>query len=309
MPRLMTSLLVFTLFTILLGSWVRNAAAGLSCPDWPLCHGQWIPPMEYRIMLEYFHRLAASIVGFILIAAMIRSLYTKEFRKPIAPWILSAFFLLGIQINLGKLTVTELLAPHIVSMHLGTAVIIFALLLIATQRAFHLESGNRLGTSIQTGKGFKWAAWLAIVVLYVQVMLGGSVSSNYAGLACPDFPTCNGLWFPGFSGRVGLQFIHRCGAVFATLTLLYFMYQWKPITASMRASNLYEKLPVYWSRFPCFIGAFLVIQWLLGVGMIFWGANESMKIPSPLSVAHLGIGLALISMIVSAYVEFRPEHK
>lgn len=309
MPRLLTSLIVFTFFTILLGSWVRNAAAGLSCPDWPFCHGQWIPPMEYRIMLEYFHRLAAAIVGFILVAALVWSWAKREFRKPIAPWITSAFLLLGLQINLGRLTVTELLKSEIVAMHLGTAVIIFALLLIATRRAFHLESGNRHGSEIKASKGFIGAAWLAIVVLFVQIMLGGSVSSHYAGLACPDFPTCNGLWFPGFSGRVGIQFIHRLGAVVATLTLLYFMYQWKPLMASISSSNTAQKLPVFWSRFPCFLGAFLVIQWLLGIGMILFGVPASMKIPSPLSVGHLAVGLVLISLVITAYVEFRPDSK
>ncbi len=305
MRRLMTALLVFTFFTILLGAWVRNAAAGLSCPDWPFCHGQWIPPMEYRIMLEYFHRLAAAIVGFILVAALIVSLVKKNYRRPVAPWVVSAFLLLGVQINLGRLTVTKLLQAEIVAMHLGTALVIFCLLLVATRRAFHLESGNRIGTTLRVGKGFIWAAWLAIVVLFVQVMLGGSVSANYAGLACPDFPTCNGLWFPGFSGRVGIQYMHRLGAIVVSLVLILFMYQWKHFSVT----NSSQKLPVFWSRFPCFIGAFLVIQWLLGIGMIVFGVGHEMKIPSPLSVAHLGVGLILISLVVSAYVELKPERK
>ncbi len=261
-------------------------------------------------MLEYFHRLAASVVGLILVIALVWSWTKKAFRKPLAPWITAAFLLLGVQINLGRLTVTELLKAEIVAMHLGTAVIIFALLLIATRHAYHLESGNRVGSRIQASKGFLRVTWLAIVVLFVQIMLGGSVSANYAGLACPDFPTCNSLWFPGFDGRVGIQFIHRLGAIVATLALLFFMFRWKDVLPSKPSTKGGQSFPVYWSRFPCFIGVLLVIQWLLGVGMILLGGTlTSMRIPPPLSVTHLGVGLTLISLVICAYVEFRPDSK
>lgn len=263
--------------------------------------------MEYRIMLEYFHRLAAAVVGVLLITSLVWSVASVKYRRVIAPWIVSAVLLLGVQINLGRLTVTKLLQAEIVAMHLGTAVIIFSLLLLATRRAFYLETGIRFGSKVQASPGFKWAARFAIVVLFLQIMLGGSVSANYAGLACPDFPTCNGLWFPGFSGRVGAQFLHRLGALLATVSISLFLFHWLRRRNELFAAKSEVKLPAFWSGFPCLLGGFLGIQWILGIGMILFGVNAQMQISPVLSVAHLGVGLSLLTLLVCGYDEFRSE--
>lgn len=293
MRRLLVGLIVFTFFTIVLGSWVRNAGAGLSCPDWPLCHGLIIPPMEYRIMLEYFHRLAAAGVGILLLVGLVWSWWAPKYRKGAALWLSGALFVLFIQIILGKLTVTRLLQWEVVAMHLGVAIILLSLIVMA----YRSVATQEIAPGPQKGATRALRVWgrLALLVLYSQILLGGSVSSNYAGLACPDFPTCHGLWFPGFSGLAGLHFLHRLGALVASFVLIALLWQW-------HKQREFYRDP--WKMVPMALAALLALQWLLGVGMIIWGVPNSMTIPAPASVAHLAVGALIFVLVLSAVYEF-----
>ena len=303
MARLLTAVVVFAFFTIVLGSWVRNAGAGLSCPDWPLCHGHFIPPMEYRIMLEYFHRLAAAGVSLLLLVSLAQVLRKSELRKTIGPWLGVSMLFLVAQIILGKLTVDRLLQWEVVATHLGVAVCFLAALVGATHMAWRLDAAKKTGRHAKAEKNsgidssFLWAARLTAAVVFGQILLGGSVSSHYAGLACPDFPTCHGEWWPGFSGQTGIQFLHRLGAVLATLAAAYFLYGLGGAKrkAGMKTGNAY-----FW-----LILSGLSAQWLLGIGMIHFGVGHEMTIPAPFSVAHLAIGVVLIVLILWGNYELR----
>ncbi len=289
------SLVFFTFCTMVLGGWVRNEGAGLSCPDWPLCHGQIIPPMEYRIMLEYGHRLAATLVSILLLIAGF-FIFLKD-QKQLKKLFGVALLLLFVQIFMGYLTVAKLLQWEIVALHLGVAVLFYSILLWMTLRTFFIAYPPN-SPSVSIPPTFFYGARIALVLLFLQILLGGSVSSNYGGLACPDFPTCHGEWFPGFSGLVGLQFTHRLMALLFTLATIYFLWQWRKLPKTKLSLRCF----VPWS-----IATLLFTQWSLGVGMIVAGVKSSTStIPAWISVAHLGIAILLLSLIlISHYVFYR----
>jgi heme A synthase len=193
---------------IVLGALVRAHGAGLSCPDWPLCFGQVVPAMNVRVAFEWSHRaLAGSItIGFAALAALtwMRTRPGDPVRRRIA----LAAGLLTVQILLGALTVWLSLASWTVTAHLlvGNSV-------AATFAWTALELRARAearAPAPQTTSGQRRVLAAVLALLVVQIALGGQVSSRYAGLACPEWPTCNGgIWFPAWSGTIGLQLVHR----------------------------------------------------------------------------------------------------
>src|SRR5579863_5706414 len=120
---------VVTYFLIALGGTVRATDSGLSCPDWPLCDGQAFAYGSYHIFLEQFHRYVASIVSVLIVLLFIGALvWARKNRNILIPTLLLPIFLI-IQIVLGGLTVLMKLPPEIITAHLATALVIFALLI------------------------------------------------------------------------------------------------------------------------------------------------------------------------------------
>jgi cytochrome c oxidase assembly protein subunit 15 len=248
---------------VVLGAYVRLTAAGLGCPDWPGCYGHLTPLGAQqsaaasatldvgKAWREMIHRYAASslVLTIVLIAALTLSLRD---RSPVSR--AYAVALLGIvvlQAALGMLTVTWQLTPLIVTLHL-----IFGLTTLALLWWLHLslEAGARGIRAAPRGAGAsspssnarataRGLAILALVVLAGQIALGGWTSSNYAAIACPDFPTCQNAWWPAMDysegfvlwrapginytggvlanpARVAIHFTHRLGAVAAACALL-----------------------------------------------------------------------------------------
>ncbi len=192
---------------IVLGALVRAHQAGLACPDWPLCFGELLPEMDLKVAFEWSHRLLASVVGlgFATLAALV--LRSGDAPRETRRWLGLAAVLLVAQILLGALTVWELLAAWTVTSHLVTGNS-FALVLLFV--AISLRESAAAGDRRPASGAVRAALVATAALLALQMVLGGLVSSRFAGMACPEWPACNGgVWFPTFGGSVGLHLLHR----------------------------------------------------------------------------------------------------
>jgi cytochrome c oxidase assembly protein subunit 15 len=197
------ALVAATFCLVVLGALVRAHEAGLACPDWPLCFGALVPRMDLRVAFEWSHRVLAGSVA-LCFAALGVAAWRRGASAAARRWIVLGAVLLALQILLGALTVWHLLAAWTVTSHLVTGNA-FALTLLLIACALR-EPGARAAASPSARR------WLlpAALLLALQMVLGGLVSSRYAGLACPEWPTCNGgAWFPSWRGSVGLHLWHR----------------------------------------------------------------------------------------------------
>ncbi|MGH7751431.1 MAG: COX15/CtaA family protein, partial [Gemmatimonadales bacterium] len=200
-----------TLGLIALGGVVRATGAGLACPDWPLCHGRLIPPLEGPILIEYSHRVAASLVGLLMLLVAVR--VWRHHRRDIAVVRLTlvGLLLLVTQIVLGGLTVRTTLTPALVAAHLGTAMTFLATLLLLSLAAARRGQGS--ATLSGPEPRLSSVTVLATLVTFSQIVLGGYVSASGAGLACPDLPLCRGSLLPTQGGLVLIHWLHRAGAL------------------------------------------------------------------------------------------------
>ena len=194
---------------IVLGALVRAHGAGLACPDWPLCFGNLIPEFDFKVAFEWSHRALAGSVGILFSVLAVLSLWRPGVREGIWRGLLATAVLLAVQIVLGGLTVLELLAYWTVTSHLvaGNA---FALALVLLGRRLASFGAEVPEACLEARPDQRRATTAAGVLLGIQIVLGGLVSSNYAGLACPEWPTCmSGEFFPTWSGIQGLNLLHR----------------------------------------------------------------------------------------------------
>jgi len=277
--RFALALSILTFMLIVLGATVRSMGAGLACPDWPLCHGQLIPPMDPQIFVEWFHRLIAALVSTLFLGLTLWVIFIKELRQKFLGLMLVSVALLITQIVLGALTVMKLLAFETVTMHLGTGTLFLSSLVLLTVMAFK-EAGSLPTLALQPGL-IRPMALAAMLATYGQILLGGLVSTKYAALACPDFPTCHGMLFPPMEGAVATHMIHRYGAytLAVIITTLMIVARKSPDAFVRRGTMLAFGL--------------LVVQVGLGI------ANVLFQVPVPLSASHLAVAeLILMTLIV-----------
>jgi protoheme IX farnesyltransferase len=219
----------FTYFLIALGGTVRVSDSGLSCPDWPLCHGRLFVALDIHVLLEQFHRYTASIVSVLVIAlAVLALIYARNERQVLIPALIAPFFLV-IQIVLGGLTVLWKLPPTIITAHLGTALVIFAMVITAAVMAGKAKPGRELPA--KTRKFARLAITNALLV-YGLMLSGSYVTNSSASLACPSWPLC-GDALPGMvqAHLTDINMFHRFVATFVGLVLI-----WTLISAWRRRS-------------------------------------------------------------------------
>jgi heme a synthase len=276
------SLLVALFYAlIVLGALVRAHGAGLACPDWPLCFGSVVPQMDLRVAFEWSHRtLAGSItLGFAALAAI--TLLRTRAGDPVRRRLALAASLLAVQILLGALTVWLKLASWTVTAHLlvGNAIaatFAWTALELRARRTQKASEDQRRGTALAPATpGQRRALAAVIALLALQLVLGGLVSSRYAGLACPEWPTCNGgLWFPSWRGPVGLHLLHRTNGYLLLVA----------ITGLARICRTTPRL-ARWTRAAEGIAA---VQVAVGI------ANVLAKIPVELTGLHSALAAALV---------------
>jgi len=209
LARLATVLVAITYVLLIVGASVRVHGAGLACPDWPLCFGEVVPPIDFHVGLEFGHRVFAGFVSLLFgwVGFQIWRQRDTLSRDVIRWWAVAAAVLV-MQVILGGLTVLELLAQWTVASHLLVGNLFCALLWILALRIgeqdrtvprAHLPTGVRVWCLVLGG------------LLVAQLVLGGWVSSSHAGLACGNtWPDCAGAgWFPTFEGLMGLHVTHR----------------------------------------------------------------------------------------------------
>ncbi|NGX17476.1 COX15/CtaA family protein [Wenzhouxiangella sp. XN24] len=306
--------LVLCLVVVVLGAWVRLTDAGLGCPDWPGCYGKMVVPAGEHVDMtnpdfaarpfdtgkawrEMIHRYAAGILGLlVLVLAVMAWRRRHEPGQPVkAPLFLAGLILF--QVILGMWTVTLLLKPTVVTLHLlgGMATLGMLVWLSLPSRAAEPDGGAT----------FRRLSALALVVVIAQITLGGWVSTNYAALSCPDFPKCQGQWWPemdfahGFtlwhglgvdyeggilhnSARVAIHVTHRVGAVVALLAI-GLAALWARRRAPSAAGRLAGSL----------VGVALLAQILLGIVMV------KTSLPLAIAVAHNGLAAVLLASILN----------
>jgi cytochrome c oxidase assembly protein subunit 15 len=275
---------------IVLGGVVRSTGSGLACPDWPLCHGQIVPPFQPQVLFEWGHRLVALLVSVGTLGLAVLVYARRAARDRLGRLMAVVLALLATQIVLGALTVWKLLAFAVVTLHLANGLLFFAALLALAERA-----GGAAGDDAGPGSGAAatggHAGWfaLATAATLAQTLLGGLVSTNHAGLACPDFPTCRGMWLPPLVGLVRLQVVHRLGAY--ALAVFLALVAWRAWNASDSRIAVTARLAP----------SLVVLQIVLGAFNVLLG------VPVWITAAHLATAALLFALLWLATLRARAQ--
>jgi heme a synthase len=262
------SMAVLTFFLMALGSTTRVMNAGLSCPDWPLCYGELVPAqqMNLQVFLEWFHRLVASSIGFLMISLMG---LTIGWRKQIPSWVPIAaglcLLLVITQGILGGLTVTQLLRFDIVTAHLATGLMFFSSLLGIGVALIPYQGTGVVGQ-------LPWLGSAAVGCVYGQSILGGVVASRWAAHQCL-----------GGSRLCSVMYSHFAGVVPAVLTVIVL------VVVAMRTAALHPRLRMLTQLVTLLLG----LQVMLGVSTL-WLHLQVVA----LTVAHQAVGAALLGSLV-----------
>jgi heme a synthase len=306
---LIAALLAFCV--VVLGAYVRLSDAGLGCPDWPGCYGhltvphselaqQVFPqkPLEaHKAWKEMAHRYFAGTLGLLILAVCVMAWLNRGrmATSPVVPSIL--LMLVMFQAALGMWTVTLLLKPVIVSLHLLGGMATLALLAwVASGRWLCLAPPS------PSSKHLRLWSLLGLVVLACQIALGGWTSSNYAALACTDFPTCQSVWWPQLDFAKAFHLMHEVGMnadgsqlSMESLTAIHLAHRIGALLTFVYLGWLGIRL---WRapemrRLGTALVGLLLLQVSLGI------SNVVFSLPLPVAVAHnAGAALLLVALVV-----------
>lgn len=295
------------LLVIVMGAYVRLSDAGLGCPDWPGCYGKALvsnsaefqadaqavfpqnPLDTAKAWKEMTHRYLAGVLGIAVLILFAMSWRQKQQRAELITWSSILLLLVALQAALGMWTVHLKVMPIVVTAHLLMGFITFWAIAWTYLSSQSVISRRPVvsGPTLLTG--------LAMLVLLLQIALGGWVSSNYAALACTDFPRCQGQWLPdtGYdaafnfllndssalsaAGKIAIHALHRVGALIAFVVL--------SLTMLSATSEHYPKAV---RRSGLLLSVLLLLQIVLGIFTVKHG------IPLALAVAHNGFAALLM---------------
>ena len=318
---LLTLFLTFDL--VLFGAFTRLTDSGLGCPDWPGCYGNASPvgaieqiraeearmptgPVTHgKAWVEMIHRYLATGVGVLITTLMVATWLQRKRGVPVSSWWPALTFVwVCVQGAFGALTVTMKLFPAIVTLHLLGGLVLLALLTL--QAVAYRQSQRGTGAAAIAPSARAWLL-AAGVLVWLQVALGGWVSTNYAVLACSEFPTCQGSWWPAMDFRQGFEVWRELGktgagehVTFAALTAIHYTHR-------MLAYAVFAVLGVVaWQlrggplRIAARVIAGLAL-WQFATGL----SNVVLDWPLVAAVAHTGGAAALVVALTWALRESR----
>ncbi|MDB6097165.1 MAG: heme synthase, CtaA [Francisellaceae bacterium] len=310
---ILTILMAFSV--VLLGAYTRLKDAGLGCPDWPGCFGYWrVPETQAQALfnfpnhilesnkahIEMLHRYMAGGLGVIILGLSILKMVFKT-KSPFSLPLLTCLLLtILFQAILGMWTVTMKLLPIVVVAHLSGGFLTITLLWLQYLK-LNLFSSK---LPLRTPPAIRLFGILALVMLIIQILLGGWTSANYAALVCPDFPYCAGKWIPplelmnsfnpltaappgslnslSYQARVSIHFIHRLNALATFSICLIFGILILKRFKSKRFLHL-----------TFLMISLLFIQITLGILNVLYG------LPLIIALAHNGIALLLLLNVLT----------
>ena len=319
--RPLTLLTLFLTFDLVLfGAFTRLTDSGLVCPDWPGCYGNASPfgahaaiaaaqsalpsgPVTHgKAWVEMVHRYLATGVGVLILVLTVVSWRTRFKSGGTAVdtgvwWPIATLVWVCVQGAFGALTVTMKLFPAIVTLHLLGGLILLALLAIQAERLGRIQSGR---PQVLVNPATRGLMLTAFVLLGVQVALGGWVSTNYAVLACTDFPMCQSSWWPEMQFDQGFQIWRELGLTpsgehitFAALTAIHFVHRCMAAAVLVALGLLAWRL----ARIP---GLRIQSRWIVGLAVIQVAtgmANAVLGWPLAAALMHTGGAAALVLVL------------
>lgn len=211
---------IATLILIGLGSAVRTTGSGLGCPDWPLCHGSVIPPLERTAMIEWSHRTVASLTGLLIVIQAAWGYLRFRSDRTLSRIAHSTIPLLAVLAILGREAVMRELPPGVVAVHMVSALLLLALLTLVAVLAS--VGTTRVRDRRSEHSMFRSGAWLVVFAVGVVMVLGAYNLASGAGFACPSWPGCPGAPFPILSGERlhHVHWLHRLTVVAALAAIV-----------------------------------------------------------------------------------------
>ncbi len=316
--------LFITFDLIMFGAFVRVVDAGLGCPDWPGCYGKVTPfgamdeiraealarpqgPVTvFKAWVEMLHRYIASGLGLLIIVLAVMAWRMRRevpaaavdggtARRPsfVLAWVTLAWVVL--QGLFGMWTVTLRLQPAVVTSHLLGGITLFALLLMQRNRVIVQPA-----VAPEAGRVHGWAM-LALLLVFLQIALGGWVSSNYATLACRDFPTCQGSWWPPMDIAAGFELWRPLGMTadgaglpFAALTAIHYAHRLMAYLVLVVVGLLAWRMRHIMGLERIGRGLLIVLAAQLVTGL----TNIFLDWPAAAAVLHTGGATALVGLLL-----------
>lgn len=231
--RLLTATAVMVYLLIVIGGIVRVTGSGLGCPDWPRCFGEWIPPLRADAIIEYIHRLVATLTSPLILASAL----VAWWRYRAVPLVTRSFFvaaiLLAVQGLLGGIVVLLETPPNLVALHLAVAFLIQALVTMPAV----LFAGPKLEYSsarLQFKAPIARQSLITLIFVFIMIVSGALVVGSGSTYACSGWPLCNGELFPNNPNA----YVHMGHRLTVLITSFFIVRTFLAIRTSSGAASL-----------------------------------------------------------------------
>lgn len=283
--------MVSIFFLIILGGVVRVTESGLGCPDWPLCHGEIIPPYKFETLIEYSHRVIASLVATLVFVILVVVWIRYRAEKLLLYLSLAGLILVIAQAVLGGITVLTELAGNLVTIHLGLAQILLALFTLVF---FVIMYGPNSGTGVLNEH--KWLLMATMTGVFALLLSGSYTTTTGASGACDQWPFCQSGSLLINSKLPVVHMIHRIIAVVVGVLIV------RSLQLAWKTRNGDRKL--------YFVGVMLGFAFIMQI--VVGAATVLLNLPAELKLLHLVIGtlmwwLTVIMLLLFSFYGQNPR--